>query len=110
MTKKERIYETKIDKRKTENISIRTTVELATQITEKAKKAGLNRNDYICTACQQCQVIVIPEGQEILQVVQETRNMIRSLQHQGITPISKEVNVLLGKVIIRLRNIISQNH
>ena len=105
MAKKDPIYESKKDKRKTKSLSIRATEEAANEIDKKAEQAKLNRNDFICLACQQCQIIVIPEGQEILQTVQETRNVIRTLQTQE-TPF-KEVDALLGKVILRLRNIIS---
>ncbi len=105
MAKKERIYESKTDKRKTKNLSIRTTEEVAAEIDKKAEEAKLNRNDFICLACQQCNIIVIPEGQEILQAVQETRNLIRTLQVQAASV--NEADAVLGKVILRLRDSIS---
>ena len=103
--KKKRIWEPKSDKRKTKNISIRTTTEIANQIDEKAAKAGLSRNEFICKACQQNQIIVVPEGTAILQAIQETRNTMRVLPH---TPAINEINVLLSKIIQRLRNTINQ--
>ncbi len=107
MVKKNRIYEKKTNQKKTKSISIRTTEESAATIDKKAEQAGLNRNDYICTACEKCEIIVIPEGQEILQTVQETRNLLRSSCGDAI--LKSKANKILGEVVLLVRNSLLKN-
>lgn len=104
MQKKERIYEKKTEKRKSKSLSFRTPEDLAAQIDEKAARGGLSRSEYICTACQQCQIVVVPEGKEILQTVQEIRNIFRTYPK---SPIITEINGSLGETVNHLRNIIN---
>ena len=105
MTKRERIYKDTVDTRKTRSISIRMTESLAQEIDDKIKLSGKTRNDFICEACQNCQIVIIPEGQQILQAIQESRNILREIRHIEGT---KEINVLLGEVVIRVKNILEE--
>jgi len=107
MQKKELIYEKKsVDKRKTKTISIRTTTATADEIDKKASQSNLNRSDYICAACQNSQIIVVPEGREILQTVHEIRNILLTMP---LNSQIQETNDLLGKVVLQLRNALSDD-
>ncbi len=104
MPKRERIW-AKADERKSCNLSIRMTPTQAAEIAQKAEQAGLNRNEFICAILCGKQVVVIPEGKEILQAVREIRNILQTFSN---TDIAADVEALIREIIIQLRNTLSQ--
>lgn len=95
---REKITESK----KTISICFRTTPEIATTINDKAKQSGLNKNNYINNACLQCPIVVIEKGTEILQSIQDVRNILRKLPANAT---SDKINVQLGKVLRHLNKL-----
>lgn len=106
MSLKRRIYEKKGEKRKSRSISLRMTPELAEQIDRKAELAGMNRNDYICAACQRNEIVTVPAGQTILQTMQEMRHIMHSLS----SDFTHDMKEALQITVLRLHATLSQNN
>lgn len=97
--------EKKTDSKKTISISFRTTPEIANTINDKAKQSGLKKCDYINDACRQRPIIVIEKGTEILQIIQDARNILRKLPANDS---SGKINIQLGKVLRHLGKLTSE--
>ena len=87
-------------------LSFKATPKEKEQIIKAAHRAGMSQSDYIRTACLEERIVVIPEGREILQTMQEIRNLIRPL---NATPTTKQIELQLSQITAKLHSYLTRH-
>lgn len=104
MKRQERIYEKKEPKTKSKTICVRVSEELNNWISQQSKICDIPPTEFIRRSIKNTEIKVIPEGKQILKVIQEIRNTLILYPPNVIT---EEVNAVLSITIVSLRKYIS---
>jgi hypothetical protein len=104
MKRRERIYEKKEPKTKSETISFRSSKEFKKWISQQSKICDTTLTEFIHRSIKNTEIKVNPEGKQILNCIQEIRNTL-ALYPPNVN--TEKINTVLGETIVNLRKYIS---